>query len=124
MSLPTRRHPVVTESNLLYVVSQWTGLTWEELHDEELEWFMLQGMHPTPVDAHRMMWACWDCPPTPARGSEPGRRGFKTPYGRGGSRRLREAVRQHLRDKHGLVRPITRVVTTPPHRDDAEADGG
>jgi len=93
------RHPVTVESDLMTAISRMTGLTWSELEDREVIWFLLQGMRPVPRPFDDVM--SWYC----AGSCE-----WSSGRGRGGSKQLKEAVRQHLRDKHGKVQPLTRVV--------------
>lgn len=97
------RHPVRIESNLLYAISHLTGLTWNEMEDEEIIWFMLQGLKPTPRrgpydnNLSRMFWVC-------QIGPFPEICEWTSGIGYGGSKSIRDACRQHLRDKHGKVR--------------------
>lgn len=95
------RHPVTVEADMMTAISDMTGLTWDELADDEVIWFMLRGMRPAPRPFDKVI--SWHCQ---------GSCQWVSPRGRGGSRVLKEAVRQHLRDKHQLVRPVTRIVTT------------
>lgn len=104
---PTCLHPVTVESNAMHCMSLLTGLTWDELRDQEVLWFIYRGRmrpvaEPGPWDGPRMTWACQNRPCT-----------YTSPWhGRGGSRLAKEAVRQHLRDKHDLMMPKPQVVTT------------
>ena len=102
MSVPKKVwHPVIVESDMLSAISNLTGLSWDELADREVIWFMLKGMRPVPRSFLKgvMSWHCQNCE-------------YISPSGRGGSRALKESVRQHLKAKHNLVRPVTRSVET------------
>lgn len=93
-------HPITVESNAHYAMSELTGLTWLELRDQEVLWFINRGrMRPTAHhgvgDTRLMTWSCQIHPCT----------FVSARYARGGSRNAKEAVRQHLRDKHDLIYP-------------------
>ncbi|HLN78255.1 MAG TPA: hypothetical protein VK204_14495 [Nocardioidaceae bacterium] len=91
-------HPVVVDSDAMSAFSKITGLTWDELADVEVIWFMNRGMKPEPrvgpYDSRVVFWRCFD----------PFGCGWVSPIGGGGSSRLKQAVRQHLRDRHGIER--------------------
>lgn len=103
------RHPVTTESNLLYAISQLTGLTYREMEDEEIIWFLLQGLRPVvregPRDGKAMFWLC-------QIGVRPEVCEWTSGTGHGGSSPIRQACRQHLRDKHQKVRARPQEIRT------------
>lgn len=92
-------HPTVVDSDLMFGISVLTGLSWDEMSDPEVIWFLCRGMRPIPRPFDDVIeWRCQ------------GSCQWFSPRGKGGSKGLKEAVRQHLRDKHGLVQPSLRGV--------------